>query len=161
MRTLEIDEKYLVLNGDNLIRSMDEIEGSFSSTSPRVANADLIISFGGNETQASLYYKPIMEVKSSKVKASGLSKPKRVKLNILVAPSTSAVYQNSLSISMAFGGNTRDLSSFGEETNKTTNSTPKSLKEVCTVSGYGVVIPYDGVRICKRRRQDTYDGVKM
>ncbi|GJT52562.1 hypothetical protein Tco_0978719 [Tanacetum coccineum] len=50
---------------------------------------------------------------------------------------------------MAFGGNTRDLGSFGEETDKTTNSTPKSLEEDCIVPGDGIVNPCDGVRICK------------
>ncbi|GJW99869.1 hypothetical protein Tco_0183783 [Tanacetum coccineum] len=61
---------------------------------------------------------------------------------------------------MAFGGNTLDLGSFGEETDKTANSTPKPFEEVCTVPGGGVANPYDGVRICKRRRQDSYDGVR-
>ncbi|GKD48264.1 hypothetical protein Tco_1277240, partial [Tanacetum coccineum] len=59
---------------------------------------------------------------------------------------------------MAFGGNSRDLGSFGEETDKTTNSTPKSLEEVYTVPG--VANPCDDVRTYKRQRHDTCDGVR-
>ncbi|GKF27302.1 hypothetical protein Tco_0083196, partial [Tanacetum coccineum] len=54
---------------------------------------------------------------------------------------------------MAFRGYTRDLGSFGEETNKTT--TPPTLMMILrTMSGDGVAIPCDGVRMYKRRRQD-------
>ncbi|GJU84617.1 hypothetical protein Tco_1292163 [Tanacetum coccineum] len=48
---------------------------------------------------------------------------------------------------MAFGGYTRDLGSFGEETDK-----PKSMKKMRTVAGDGVTIIGDGIRVVKRRR---------
>ena len=57
------------------------------------------------------------------------------------------------SIWMAFGGNTRDLGSIGEETDKTATLHQSLLKKFHTVSGDGVAILYDGVRTYKRRRQ--------
>ncbi|GJW19593.1 hypothetical protein Tco_0027029 [Tanacetum coccineum] len=60
---------------------------------------------------------------------------------------------------MAFGGNTCDLGSDGEETDKTTNSTPKSLEEFHTVPGDGIAKTYDDIRLNKGRRQDFHDGL--
>ncbi|GJZ25690.1 hypothetical protein Tco_0569943 [Tanacetum coccineum] len=45
---------------------------------------------------------------------------------------------------MAFEGNTRDLGSFREENDKTTNST-LSLEEFCTMPRDGVAIPCDDI----------------
>ncbi|GKB51093.1 reverse transcriptase domain-containing protein [Tanacetum coccineum] len=53
---------------------------------------------------------------------------------------------------MAFGGNTRDEQDY--------DSTPRSLKELCTVPGDGVAIPRDVVISYKRRRQNLHDGIK-
>ncbi|GKF03306.1 hypothetical protein Tco_0030229 [Tanacetum coccineum] len=53
----------------------------------------------------------------------------------------------------AFGGNTRDLGSFGEETDKTTDLHQNLLKIMLTKSG-------DGIASIKRRRHDLRsDGV--
>ncbi|GJY58099.1 multidrug resistance-associated protein 5 [Tanacetum coccineum] len=55
---------------------------------------------------------------------------------------------------MAFGGNTRNLASFGEETDKITTLHQKSGRIVQTERG-------DGVAIIKRQRQDLHhDGVR-
>ncbi|GKD79882.1 hypothetical protein Tco_1342503, partial [Tanacetum coccineum] len=40
------------------------------------------------------------------------------------------------------------------------NSTPKSLEELCTVPGDGVVIPSEDIISYKRRRQHFQDGVR-
>nr|GEW51174.1 RNA-directed DNA polymerase, eukaryota [Tanacetum cinerariifolium] len=52
---------------------------------------------------------------------------------------------------IAFGGNTRDLGSFGEETDKITTLHQESRRIVQTTRG-------DGVAIIKRRRQDFHRG---
>ncbi|GJX02973.1 hypothetical protein Tco_0188889 [Tanacetum coccineum] len=60
---------------------------------------------------------------------------------------------------MAFGGNTRDLNSIWEETDK--NSTPRiSISKEHTVAGDGITIYCDGVKSLKLRRQDFSDGVR-
>ena len=60
---------------------------------------------------------------------------------------------------LAFGGNTRDLGSFGEETDKITDLHGIAWKihsqSVETASQF----IYDTVWIMKRRRQETCDGV--
>ncbi|GJW48443.1 putative reverse transcriptase domain-containing protein [Tanacetum coccineum] len=61
---------------------------------------------------------------------------------------------------MAFGGNTRDLGSFGEETNKTTALHQISWKNTHTVRGDSVAIACDGVISYKRRRQEIQDDVE-
>ncbi|GJX89875.1 hypothetical protein Tco_0343201 [Tanacetum coccineum] len=63
------------------------------------------------------------------------------------------VFDEVFSIWKAFGGNTRDLGSFGEETDKTTDLHQNLLKIMLTERG-------DGVASIKRRRHDLRsDGV--
>ncbi|GKB21367.1 hypothetical protein Tco_0855290 [Tanacetum coccineum] len=57
------------------------------------------------------------------------------------------VFDEVFSIWKAFGGNTRDLGSFGEETDKTTDLHQNLLKIMLTERG-------DGVASIKRRRHD-------
>ncbi|GJR67741.1 hypothetical protein Tco_0013806 [Tanacetum coccineum] len=61
---------------------------------------------------------------------------------------------------MAFGGNIRDLGSFGEETHKTTTLQQISWKNTYTVRGHGTAISCDDVRSYKRRRQEIQDDVR-
>ncbi|GJT94918.1 hypothetical protein Tco_1090436 [Tanacetum coccineum] len=84
-----------------------------------------------------------------------LSKPEECKAHLLEdkqIPSV-GVFDEVFSIWKAFGGNTRDLGSFGEETNKTTDLHQNPLKIMLTEPG-------DGVTSIKRRRHDLRgDGV--
>ncbi|GKC14236.1 hypothetical protein Tco_1011018 [Tanacetum coccineum] len=52
---------------------------------------------------------------------------------------------------MAFGGNTRDLGSFGEETNEITTLHQSRRRKGHTDPGNGVTITCDGVKTSKRR----------
>ncbi|GJX95515.1 hypothetical protein Tco_0351313 [Tanacetum coccineum] len=61
---------------------------------------------------------------------------------------------------MAFGGNTRDLGSFGKETDKITTLHQSQIRKGHTDPRDGVTITYDGVRTSKRRRQEIGDGVR-
>ncbi|GJT27779.1 hypothetical protein Tco_0178168 [Tanacetum coccineum] len=64
------------------------------------------------------------------------------------------VFDEVFSTWMAFGGNTRDLGSFGEETDKITDLHQILWRFIHTVRGDGVI----GI---KRRRRDLYgDGVR-
>ncbi|GJS03886.1 hypothetical protein Tco_0320394 [Tanacetum coccineum] len=71
-------------------RFVDEIEVSFSSTSPRVAKAAFTVSFGGRGTNFSLRFNQMIAEKSSRLKDRGLSKLERVKVIVLVVVSASA-----------------------------------------------------------------------
>ncbi|GJY01637.1 hypothetical protein Tco_0359789 [Tanacetum coccineum] len=63
-------------------------------------------------------------------------------------------YQRVITVEESFGGNTRDLGSIGEETDKTTTLHHSPLEEIRTESG-------DGVAAIKRRRHELHkDGVR-
>ncbi|GKC32578.1 hypothetical protein Tco_1039872, partial [Tanacetum coccineum] len=61
----------------------------------------------------------------------------------------------------ALGGNIHDLDSIWEETEQDCNFTRSGFKNRHIVLGDGVTIPGDAVRMYKRRRQETCDGVRM
>ncbi|GJT00213.1 hypothetical protein Tco_0821382 [Tanacetum coccineum] len=64
---------------------MDESSGLFSSISPKVAKAAITVSFGGKGAKFSVYFKPMMEEKTSRLKDNGLLKLERVKVIVFVA----------------------------------------------------------------------------
>nr|GEW27577.1 hypothetical protein [Tanacetum cinerariifolium] len=64
-------EKYFIFTEDELISSVDERDGFFSSTSPRVSKPAFTVSFGGNETQYSLGFNLMTEENTSRSKDKG------------------------------------------------------------------------------------------
>ncbi|GJZ38029.1 hypothetical protein Tco_0584220 [Tanacetum coccineum] len=56
--------------------------------------------------------------------------------------------------------NTRDLGSFGEETEQDYNSTPNLMKKMRIMARDGVTITCNGVGTCKGRRRNSDDGVR-
>ncbi|GJY33394.1 hypothetical protein Tco_0417863 [Tanacetum coccineum] len=61
---------------------------------------------------------------------------------------------------MALERNTRDLGSFGEETEQDYNSKPNLMKKIAIVARDGVTITCNGVGTCKGRRRNSDDGVR-
>ncbi|GJY29793.1 hypothetical protein Tco_0405560 [Tanacetum coccineum] len=68
--------------------------------------------------------------------------------------STFALISELMSTWMAFGGNTRDLGSFGEETDEITTLHQSQRRKGHIDPGDSVTITCDGVRTSKRRRQE-------
>ncbi|GKB26262.1 hypothetical protein Tco_0865663 [Tanacetum coccineum] len=66
-----------------------------------------------------------------------------------------------LGMKFSLGGNIHDLDSIWEETEQDCNFTRSGFKNRHIVLGDGVTIPGDAVRMYKRRRQETCDGVRM
>ncbi|GJY64065.1 hypothetical protein Tco_0465525 [Tanacetum coccineum] len=86
--------------------------------------------------------------------------PRLVIANSLVQRSFMKRLRISFSTWMAFGGNTRDLGSFEEETDEITTLHQSRRRKGYTGPGDGVTITYDGVISSKRRRQENQDGVR-
>ncbi|GJX58410.1 hypothetical protein Tco_0289800 [Tanacetum coccineum] len=98
IRSLQISEEKRILRVDELMSSEGVAYKIFSITSLRFANPALTISFGGKASQFTLYFNLVIVEKSQRSKDNGFQEQESVKVIVFVAASTTAEYQNSLSL---------------------------------------------------------------
>ncbi|GKB38692.1 RNA-directed DNA polymerase, eukaryota, reverse transcriptase zinc-binding domain protein [Tanacetum coccineum] len=84
----------------------------------------------------------------------------RISILINGSPTSEFSLKRGLSTRKTFGENTRDLGLILEETGQDCKLAQRRLEELLTEGGDGVMIPCNAVWICKRRRQNSCDGVR-
>ncbi|GJS30213.1 hypothetical protein Tco_0490833 [Tanacetum coccineum] len=137
----------------NLHQHLSRISTQKLETASHITR-DAVTTRGGNSGQVGFRVGSEIATPSHNLSQDGVSRsPYGVRLYDPAHYLEYSIHDGVFSIWKAFGGNTRDLGSFGEETDKITNQHQDS-------SRFKVLEPGDGVTIYTRRRHtSSSDGV--